>query len=98
MTTNVSVVKRTIDVLKEELMHPTDRPAGLELSGCPACAAPAEITDRFVLESTDGPVEHVSLHYVRRHLFRMPTERLPAVAQSTTEDEEPQRWTRATAS
>ena len=98
MTTTVSVVTRTIDVPKEETMYPTDRPTGLELTGCPACLAPAEITDRFVLPSTDGPVEHVALHCARRHLFRVPTERLPAAAHSTTDDEEPQRWTRATAS
>jgi hypothetical protein len=24
----------------------------------PECAAPAEVVDRFVLESTDGPIEH----------------------------------------
>jgi hypothetical protein len=32
--------------------HPT-----LEIVVCPECAAPAEVVDRVVLESTDGPIE-----------------------------------------
>jgi hypothetical protein len=31
-----------------------------EFSPCPACGAIAEITDRFVLASTDGPVDHLA--------------------------------------
>ena len=48
----------------------------LQLVACPQCAAPAEITDRFVLESTDGPVEHVAVHCVERHRFTVTAERL----------------------
>ena len=43
---------------------------------CPECGLPAEITERFSLSSTDGPVEHVALACVDGHYFRMPTDRL----------------------
>jgi len=43
--------------------------APLELVGCPECAAPAEVVDRFTLDSTDGPVEHVRVRCVLRHQF-----------------------------
>lgn len=46
------------------------------LVGCPECRAPAEILDRFVLEGTDGPVEHVTVRCVRRHRFTMLTSSL----------------------
>jgi hypothetical protein len=29
----------------------------LEIVNCPECTAPAEVADRFVLESTDGPIK-----------------------------------------
>ena len=45
----------------------------MDTTTCPECGAPAEITRRSVLESTDGPTEHVKLHCVRRHWFLMPT-------------------------
>jgi hypothetical protein len=50
----------------------------LELSFCPACGAVAEITDRFVLASTDGPIDHLALSCVTGHRFRMPAELLSA--------------------
>jgi hypothetical protein len=43
------------------------------LISCPQCHAVAEITDRFWLAGTGGPVEHFALRCVRRHHFRMPT-------------------------
>jgi hypothetical protein len=43
----------------------------LELIGCPQCAAPAEVVDRFVLESTDGPVAHAVVLCVLGHRFTM---------------------------
>jgi hypothetical protein len=55
-----------------------DRNPELDLVGCPECCGPAEVIDRFVLPSTDGPVEHVKLHCVRRHRFTVPVQRLPA--------------------
>jgi hypothetical protein len=45
----------------------------MQLTACPTCGAPAEVRDRFVLESTDGPVEHLALRCVRGHAHRMPT-------------------------
>jgi hypothetical protein len=45
----------------------------MDLTTCPECGAPAEITRRSALESTDGPMEHVQVHCVRRHWFLMPT-------------------------
>lgn len=53
-----------------------------ELTSCPQCGAPAEITRRDVLESTDGPVEHVGVRCVQWHTFLMPTYCLDRRAQS----------------
>jgi hypothetical protein len=36
----------------------------LELTTCPECGARAEVIKRFVLSSTDGPVEHVKTRCV----------------------------------
>jgi hypothetical protein len=50
-------------------MSPTATP-------CPECGAKAEITERFVLPSTDGPIGHLALSCVAGHHFRMAAERL----------------------
>ena len=50
---------------------------------CPECGLPAEITERFWLDSTDGPVLHVCLACVDGHCFRMPGDRLFAAEQQT---------------
>jgi hypothetical protein len=52
---------------------------GVVLIVCPepSCAAPAEMVDQFVLWSTSGPIEHVKTYCVNRHIFLLPTERLP---------------------
>ena len=34
---------------------------------CPECGAPARITERFWLDSTAGPVEHVKIGCVNDH-------------------------------
>jgi hypothetical protein len=39
---------------------------------CPECGAPAEILDRFVLPSTDGPVEHLKARCVTGPWFVFP--------------------------
>jgi hypothetical protein len=49
----------------------------LTLTSCPDCHAPAEITDRFTLASTDGPVAHVAVSCLAGHHFRMPADMLP---------------------
>jgi hypothetical protein len=50
--------------------------SGPDLVGCPACAAPAEVVDRYVLESTDGPIEHATVVCAIRHRFTVLVERL----------------------
>jgi len=44
-----------------------------DLTACPECSATAEVTDRVMLDSTDGPVEHARIRCVRRHWCYMPT-------------------------
>jgi hypothetical protein len=56
----------------------------VRLVACPECELPAEITERFWLGSTDGPVPHVCVSCVDGHYFRMPAERLPAGGQPDT--------------
>lgn len=48
----------------------------MEIVGCPECSGPAEVLRRDVLESTDGPIEHVKIACINRHNFFMPTDRL----------------------
>jgi hypothetical protein len=48
----------------------------IDLVGCPACPAPAEIVDRYVLESTDGPIEHATVVCASRHRFTVLVERM----------------------
>ena len=44
----------------------------LELTTCPECGRPAEIVDRFVMSSTDGPVEHIKTRCVTGPWFTVP--------------------------
>jgi hypothetical protein len=41
----------------------------MDLTTCPDCDATAEVLDRFVLESTDGPVDHARIRCVHGHWF-----------------------------
>lgn len=50
------------------------------LVSCPDCGVPAEITERFRLPSTDGPVDHVAVQCAAGHHFRMAAEGLDAMA------------------
>ena len=43
----------------------------------PGCELPAEILDRAILESTDGPIEHARIVCLGGHRFFMPTAMLP---------------------
>jgi len=52
----------------------------LLLIPCPECDVPAEITDRFSLPSTDGPVEHIVVQCAAGHYFRMAADRLASGA------------------
>ena len=45
---------------------------------CPGCGAPAKITERFTLASTDGPVAHVALSCAAGQHYRMAADKLPA--------------------
>jgi hypothetical protein len=45
----------------------------MDTTTCPECGAPAEVIDRFALESTDGPIEHVRIQCIARHWFLMAT-------------------------
>jgi hypothetical protein len=53
----------------------------LTVISCPQCGVPAEVTERFSLQSTDGPVSHIALSCVAGHHFRMTVDGLPAQAQ-----------------
>jgi hypothetical protein len=44
----------------------------IETTRCPECGGPAEVLDRDVLESTDGPVEHARVVCLVRHRFFLP--------------------------
>jgi hypothetical protein len=46
----------------------------MDTTWCPDCGAVAEVTDRHVLESTEGPIEHARIACVRRHQFLLPLE------------------------
>jgi hypothetical protein len=59
-----------------------------DLVGCPACAAPAEVVDRYALESTDGPIEHATVVCALRHRFTVLVERLA----THTMESEGERW------
>ena len=50
----------------------------------PDCGVPAEVLYRTVLCSTDGPVEHVKVQCLARHIFLLPTP-APAVAGGSAE-------------
>jgi hypothetical protein len=47
---------------------------------CPECGAAAEITERFSLASTDGPVAHVALSCAGGHHYRMAADQLPVAS------------------
>jgi len=50
----------------------------MSITSCPGCGAPAEITERFTLASTDGPIAHVAVYCAGGHHYRMAADRLPA--------------------
>jgi len=53
----------------------------LTVISCPECGVPAEVTERFSLPSTDGPLPHVALGCAAGHHLRMAVDRLPAGGQ-----------------
>jgi hypothetical protein len=59
--------------------------------GCPGCGAPAEIVDRFALDSTEGPLEHLKVWCVTGHWFTVLADNLPAAPTSPAKEQAP--WT-----
>ena len=51
----------------------------LMIVGCPECGQPAEVLDRFVLASTDGPTEHLRLRCLAGHPLLLPVDALDRV-------------------
>ena len=51
---------------------------------CPQCRAPAQITERFQLDSTNGPVEHLKTGCERGHWFTPTAESLHLQPSTTT--------------
>jgi hypothetical protein len=41
----------------------------MDLTRCPDCDSIAEVLERFVLESTAGPVEHARIRCIAGHWF-----------------------------
>jgi hypothetical protein len=78
-------------------VEPDERLADVEpqLTRCPQCGLPAEIRDRFCLESTDGPIDHVAVSCIDGHHFRMAADRLgaePAVPPCRRTSKQPTTW------
>jgi hypothetical protein len=48
----------------------------MDMTVCPDCGQTAEIEDRHVLESTDGPIEHARVRCLAGHWFFMPVDKL----------------------
>ncbi len=48
------------------------RPTSADLIACPECGVTAEVLDRFTLDSTAGPVEHLRIACLSGHHFLMP--------------------------
>jgi len=60
----------------------------MEWTQCPQCGLVAEVVDRDVWPSTDGPIEHVHVRCVARHRFVLPAaslERHHAAARAAAE-------------
>jgi hypothetical protein len=59
----------------------------MDTTSCPECGQPADVVERHVLESTDGPIEHARVRCVQRHHFFLP------VATLASSDRRPVRRT-----
>ena len=51
---------------------------------CPQCGASARITERFRLDSTAGPVEHVQIGCVNNHWLTPPAETVAGAGSEST--------------
>jgi len=53
-----------------------DCPAYLDRQGTVRCGLPAEVTDRYTMTSTDGPLESARICCPDGHMFNGPVESL----------------------
>jgi len=76
-----------------------DCPEYLDQHGAVRCGLPAEVEDRYLVRSSDGPMESAKIRCPRGHWFNGPVESLalpavtPVVAYGRTSPAE-QRWAR----
>ena len=63
----------------------------MELVTCPECGDPAEVVERFVLDSTDGPVEFARVACLSRHWFTMTVGDLRSAVRPLAREAD--RWT-----
>jgi hypothetical protein len=61
-----------------------DCPAYLDEEGTVRCGLPAEVTCRFIMDSTDGPLESVMIRCPAGHVFNAPIELLALKKQPST--------------
>lgn len=59
-------------------------PAYMDDDGATRCGLPAEVKYRYVLSSTDGPLESAKISCPRRHHFNGPIEYLTLPGQPAT--------------
>lgn len=67
----------------------------MDITACPECGVPAEVTDRFVLESTGGAVEHARVRCAGKHWFLLPVTSLRPCARPLWHAADPVPGTRA---
>ncbi len=65
-----------------------DCPAYLDEEGTVRCGLPAEVTCRFIMDSTDGPLESVMIRCPAGHTFNAPIEFLAFKKQPSTAESE----------
>ena len=61
-------------------------------TGCPECGNTARVEWRFVLESTDGPIEHCRVRCDHGHWFMLPVSMLSRRAGAPDAELHPQEW------
>jgi hypothetical protein len=54
-------------------------PPTVQLTRCPECDQAAEIEYRSVLDSSDGPIEHLKIRCINRHWFHLPVDYIESV-------------------
>ena len=62
--------------METNVMMFLDCPAHMDTHGAARCGFPAEIQDRYLSRSTDGPLESARIQCPRGHWFNSPVESL----------------------